>query len=182
MAKHLEENRDSICKNGGLCVDSEKTFDYECKCLPGFSGKNCEVEINECDSSPCQNEGKCIDRINGYECACKTGYNGENCQKRDADCKDQCTEYGTSECYNDRKGVICVCKPNFGGDDCSLKLKVNKCLSNPCVGNSHCAPSGNDFKCLCPEDRAGKYCEIKINFCDRKLNHFNKESMRNKLD
>lgn len=167
--RQLEENWDGVCKNGGLCVDNGKTFDYSCKCLNGFRGKNCEIEIDECESNPCQNDGKCIDRIGGFDCVCKTGFSGDHCQKRDSDCREQCSEYGTAECYNDRKGIICVCKPNFGGDDCSIRLKTNKCLSNPCVGNFTCTSVGNDFKCSCPEDRTGKFCEIKINYCDRKL-------------
>ncbi len=27
------------CKNGGTCINGEKTF--ECHCLPGFYGKDC---------------------------------------------------------------------------------------------------------------------------------------------
>ena len=44
----------------------------------GFSGKNCEVDDNECDSSPCQNGAFCIDGVNDYKCNCKEGFKGKN--------------------------------------------------------------------------------------------------------
>ena len=39
----------------------------------GFSGVNCESNIDECDSSPCQNGGKCQDLINKFKCVCPSG-------------------------------------------------------------------------------------------------------------
>ena len=41
------------CQNGGTCYDG--VGQYNCVCVPGFSGKHCQNDINECASSPCQN-------------------------------------------------------------------------------------------------------------------------------
>ena len=38
------------------------------------------VDINECDSSPCQNGGTCADAVNGYDCTCLDGYTGDDCE------------------------------------------------------------------------------------------------------
>ena len=38
------------------------------------------VEINECTSSPCGNNGHCVDKLNGYKCNCIAGYSGAKCQ------------------------------------------------------------------------------------------------------
>jgi hypothetical protein len=35
---------------------------YECVCVPGTAGRNCEININECDSNPCKN-GNCNDGV-----------------------------------------------------------------------------------------------------------------------
>lgn len=38
-------------------------FRYECVCVPGITGKNCETNINECDSNPCSKYGTCNDGV-----------------------------------------------------------------------------------------------------------------------
>ena len=46
----------------------------------GFEGKNCEVDINECEPNPCNNNGTCVDEINDYKCTCKAGFVGKSCE------------------------------------------------------------------------------------------------------
>lgn len=48
--------------NGGQCIDGINN--YTCSCYLGFTGKNCEIDINECESSPCQYGGTCLQRSN----------------------------------------------------------------------------------------------------------------------
>lgn len=38
------------------------------------------IDIDECSSSPCQNDGTCRDHLNGYSCFCRTGFTGRNCE------------------------------------------------------------------------------------------------------
>ncbi len=47
--------------------------DFECSCLAGYRGRYCEVNVNECDSNPCQNGGVCLDGVARYSCQCPTG-------------------------------------------------------------------------------------------------------------
>lgn len=49
-------------------------------CQPGFTGFNCQTNINECDSNPCLNGGVCQDEVNAFSCVCKRGYWGKNCE------------------------------------------------------------------------------------------------------
>ncbi|KAL2294905.1 hypothetical protein Nmel_018046, partial [Mimus melanotis] len=58
--------------NGSVCG---------CSCAPGFSGENCEIDIDDCLSSPCQNGGTCIDEINAFVCLCLPSYGGSRCEK-----------------------------------------------------------------------------------------------------
>ena len=38
------------------------------------------VESDECDSSPCLNNGTCVEQINSYLCGCTEGFTGVNCE------------------------------------------------------------------------------------------------------
>ena len=38
------------------------------------------VDIDECSSALCVNDGNCIDNVNGYMCNCSDGYTGNHCE------------------------------------------------------------------------------------------------------
>lgn len=58
----------------------QKTYflcSYRCDCEPGWVGKNCDIDRNDCLPSPCQNAGTCIDQLNGFTCKCRQGFRGK---------------------------------------------------------------------------------------------------------
>jgi len=53
---------------------------YSCECLPGFSGANCSVNVDDCVNHMCQNGGTCVDGVSGYSCLCPSDYSGKFCE------------------------------------------------------------------------------------------------------
>ena len=53
---------------------------FECNCAEGYSGSTCEIELDECDSSPCKNDAYCIDYPASFYCDCRKGYDGVFCE------------------------------------------------------------------------------------------------------
>ncbi|KAM9650807.1 LOW QUALITY PROTEIN: von Willebrand factor D and EGF domain-containing protein [Trichechus inunguis] len=97
------------CLNGGSCV-SDINFPpgsgvYLCVCLPGFQGGLCEVDISECQSSPC-GRGQCISGFHNYSCDCPSELKGKNYQEDVDECE-------FSPCF---PGVECL--NTFGSYHC----------------------------------------------------------------
>ena len=74
---NINDCTSNSCHNGGVCTDL--ISDYNCTCVPGYTGRNCSTNINECSPDPCQNGGSCTELINGYHCACEPGHTDKDC-------------------------------------------------------------------------------------------------------
>ena len=59
---------------------------YQCDCAPGYTGHDCDIDIDDCQGSPCKNNGTCTDEVNGYKCICRQGFNGSDCETNINDC------------------------------------------------------------------------------------------------
>ena len=53
-------------------------------CSDGFTGMNCETNIDDCATNPCVN-GTCTDLVDGYNCTCQAGFTGTNCSTTPGD-------------------------------------------------------------------------------------------------
>ncbi|XP_029561535.1 neurocan core protein [Salmo trutta] len=67
------------CVHEGKCLPQGKG--YSCYCPQGFTGENCEIDVDDCQSNPCLNGGTCIDKIDSFICLCLPSYAGDTCEK-----------------------------------------------------------------------------------------------------
>ncbi|XP_013863844.1 versican core protein, partial [Austrofundulus limnaeus] len=77
--------KDNICQNGGSCYKSGSSV-CSCNCAPGYTGHQCETEIDECQSNPCRNGGTCIDGLTSFTCICLPSYSGLYCEEDTETC------------------------------------------------------------------------------------------------
>ena len=148
------------CFNGGTCTD--KPWDYACTCKPGYTGKNCEIDIDECYSDPCRNNAECLDEINGYRCICNPGYAGVNCETDLDECASKPCLNGGS-CTDKPNGYKCRCVTGFTGQNC--QINIDDCRVGPCMNNAQCVDGINSYSCICPRGFTGTRCEINIDEC-----------------
>ena len=81
----------------------------------------CETETNECLSSPCLNNGTCIDRFNNFTCNCTSGFTGHRCDVDIDDCVINPCQNNAS-CIDGINTFICSCTSGFTGKFCDSDI------------------------------------------------------------
>uniref|UniRef100_A0A8C4R0G6 Delta-like protein n=1 Tax=Eptatretus burgeri TaxID=7764 RepID=A0A8C4R0G6_EPTBU len=146
--------RHTPCKNGGTCKNSQPDK-YECICLEGFSGPDCEIVDRPCVTNPCQNGASCRELDTGFACRCTTGWAGITCNENIDKCSyNTCAHGGT--CLNEF-GFVCICPPQWTGKSC--QVDVNECDENPCKNSQFCKNMIGDYFCRCLPGWTGKNCD-----------------------
>jgi len=150
------------CQNGGACENS--IYGYSCSCESGFSGSNCQSNVNECLNTPnlCHNGATCRDTHGGYTCDCQKGFTGDHCKDDIDECDNSPCENG-GECVNTNGAYWCMCKDGFEGFHC--EEDVDECLGFPCSNGGTCSNIVGGYNCICPEGVHGEHCEDDVNEC-----------------
>ncbi len=135
---------------------------FSCQCVPGYSGTQCQTQINECASTPCMNSGVCTDYLNSYSCTCANGFTGVRCQTNINECASTPCLNGAT-CVDAINSFTCKCAPGYSGIWC--QTEINECASNPCANGGTCADQINGHLCTCIAGYSGNRCQTDINEC-----------------
>ncbi|KAJ9585947.1 hypothetical protein L9F63_020404, partial [Diploptera punctata] len=151
-----------ICGEHGTCV-SQPGGGFRCACEPGYTGKYCHENINDCKLNPCQNGGTCVDKVKSYECICKEGWEGEICSINKDECNpNPCRNNGS--CTDSVADFICTCRDGWKGKTCNLK--DSHCDRSTCRNGGTCQDLGDTYVCRCLPEWEGTTCHIaKIHAC-----------------
>uniref|UniRef100_A0A6Q2XZY0 Neurogenic locus notch homolog protein 1 n=1 Tax=Esox lucius TaxID=8010 RepID=A0A6Q2XZY0_ESOLU len=177
----VNECMSNPCQNDATCLDQIGGF--HCICMPGttirmfplercisfvlvhcFSGGLCQIDIDECASTPCKNGAKCSDGPNKYTCECAEGYTGQHCETDINECYSDPCHYGI--CKDSLATFTCYCHPGYTGRLC--ETNINECLSQPCLNGGLCQDRENTYICSCPKGTAGFNCEVNLDDCKSK--------------
>ncbi|XP_033023253.1 aggrecan core protein isoform X3 [Lacerta agilis] len=80
----------------GTCQEQDGSI--TCVCPPGYMGDRCDIDLDECHSSPCLNGATCIDGIHTFKCLCLPSYGGDLCDVDLAECEAGWTKF-QGNCY-----------------------------------------------------------------------------------
>eukprot|EP01043_Picozoa_sp_COSAG02_P061252 COSAG02_NODE_8192_length_2667_cov_3.421729_1_plen_854_part_10 len=135
------------CQAGFLSNYTEECTVAESSVSSDWTG-NCDIDVNECASNPCQNSAECSEppltatSYNSYTCACTRGY-------ANGDCVGNYIEEYATECTISESDE----NPDFGGN---CDVDVNECASNPCQNGATCTDSTTEpsisidaYQCTC---------------------------------
>ncbi|XP_016520662.1 protein crumbs homolog 1-like isoform X1 [Poecilia formosa] len=139
----IECNSSSPCMNGGRCLERsgqvlyssepllperyEPAAGYICICPPGTAGSHCQEVVNQCESNPCRNGGRCESLDGGFTCHCLTQardgvlYGGSNCDVKLVGCEGhECQNGGSCSPFllDGTHGYTCSCTPGYSGPLC----------------------------------------------------------------
>ncbi|XP_043917015.1 protein delta homolog 2 [Protopterus annectens] len=110
------------CKNGGTCWDDNGyASNLTCRCLAGFVGTFCEINVDDCLMRPCANGATCHDGVNRFICECQPGFEGRFCTVNLDDCASNPCKNG-GKCYDLVNDFSCVCPDGYVGKNCTIPV------------------------------------------------------------
>ena len=160
-----------------MCPYDNIVANYTAECEISFGG-NCDIDVDECASNPCQNGATCYQHVSNWTCDCtfvinnRTGirraYDGEMCESEIDVCsvnEDDCDPIN-AVCTHLGPGLHhCECNIGWEGDG-STCTDIDECQSSPCEHGATCLESFvlaqilvDAYRCVCSPGFSDGYCE-----------------------
>ncbi|KAL7745333.1 hypothetical protein ACLKA6_015352 [Drosophila palustris] len=115
-----------------------------------------KLELDSCQSSPCENGGTCYNTYNGFRCQCRSAFEGTKCDRDVNECAlFEGTDLGCQnggQCVNQFGSFSCLCTPGWHGMHCSQrKTDCSAASAWELCGHGSCVPSSDalGYRCIC---------------------------------
>lgn len=100
---------------------SRKIYGDSCFGVPGYQGRQCDLEADECVSGSCVNGSVGLKEIGRYTGVCPQECSGVNCELEIDECGSQPCLHGVM-CQHALGAYYLDCEPGFLGDHCELDV------------------------------------------------------------
>ncbi|KAL0970560.1 hypothetical protein UPYG_G00243750 [Umbra pygmaea] len=157
------------CKHG-FCVGPDK-----CKCHPGYTGKGCNQDVNECGLKPRPCKHRCMNTHGSYKCYCLNGYmlQPDGICRSARTCSMANCQYG---CEFSKGEVQCQC-PSPGlrlGPDRRTCVDIDECVTGRgvCPQNRKCKNTFGSYVCKCYQGYKLTYINGKYQCIDKDSRSF----------
>lgn len=168
-----------VCQHG--CKHGECVGPNRCKCYPGYTGKTCNQDFNECGMKPRPCKHRCMNTYGSYKCYCLNGYmlmSDGSCANTRSCAMANC-QYG---CDKVKGEIHCRC-PSAGlqlAPDGRTCIDVDECAAGRvvCPRFRKCINTFGSYFCKCHDGFElryydGKYRCIDIDECSRRTHKCN---------
>uniref|UniRef100_UPI00398F3D84 nephronectin a isoform X2 n=1 Tax=Pristiophorus japonicus TaxID=55135 RepID=UPI00398F3D84 len=156
-----------VCQHG--CKHGECVGPNRCKCYPGYMGKTCNQDFNECGMKPRPCKHRCMNTYGSYKCYCLNGYmlmSDGSCANTRSCAMANC-QYGCDEVKGD---IRCRC-PSPGlqlAPDRRTCVDVDECAAGRvvCPRFRKCINTFGSYFCKCHEGFELRYYDGKYRCLD----------------
>ncbi|XP_061891515.1 growth arrest-specific protein 6 [Entelurus aequoreus] len=139
----------SPCNSRGTVRCEDKKGAFHCHCFTGWTGAQCEKDVDECSKRNGGCDHECHNTVGSYHCSCRQGYmlvGRHMCN--DLDECEGLNVCGSARCENNEGGHECLCDLGYVYQEESKScVDVDECEADVCA--EECFNTPGSFHCFC---------------------------------
>ncbi|XP_059170016.1 mucin-4-like [Physella acuta] len=137
-----------ICNGLGTCDNVRG-----CQCKAGWSGTNCNIDVNECLSDVCPVGQVCTNTLGSYTCTCPPGYTmNKNACEDNNECLSVLTHncsLSVEDCVNNIGSYSCMCRDGYARNANKVCEDIDECSKGTHNCEQVCENAPGQYNCKC---------------------------------